>query len=192
LWDTSTGQQRALSGHPDVVRCVNWSRDGKTLASSSEDKTIKLWSAATGEEQATLKEQTQVWSVVFSPDGKTLASASGGVDKNGQALPVGEVKLWNVFTKRERATLTGRKSLVNAVAFSPDGKVLASGGEDRLIHLWDVETGLERATLKGHVGAVDSVCFSPDGKTLASYGGDGTIKLWDVPVSLRLSPAPRR
>jgi WD40 repeat protein len=76
------------------------------------------------------------------------------------------------------------------VAFSPDGKTLASASWDQTIKLWDVQTGKELATLKGHTGWVTSVAFSPDGKTLASAGGerseessgsaDRTIKLWDV------------
>jgi WD40 repeat protein len=66
------------------------------------------------------------------------------------------------------------------LAFSPDGKLLASGSSDRTIKLWDVATGKERATLRGHAGEVSSVCFSPDGKVLASGGDDRTIKLWDV------------
>jgi WD40 repeat protein len=72
--------------------------------------------------------------------------------------------------------------MVNCLAFSPDGKTLASGSSDATIKLWDVATGKEQATLKGHKAGVICVAFSPDGKTLASGSNrdDTTIKLWDV------------
>ncbi|WP_193943576.1 trypsin-like peptidase domain-containing protein [Sphaerospermopsis aphanizomenoides] len=77
-------------------------------------------------------------------------------------------------------TLTGHSNLVGSVAFSPDGKTLASGSGDNTIKLWDVATGQSIATLTGHSDDVNSVAFSPDGKTLASGSRDKTIKLWDV------------
>ena len=77
-------------------------------------------------------------------------------------------------------------SVVNSVAFSPDGKTLASGSEDATIKLWDVASGKELRTLAGHSGCVDSVAFSPDGKTLASGSDDSTIKLWDVASGKKL------
>ncbi|MGI2909791.1 WD40 repeat domain-containing protein, partial [Hassallia sp. VBCCA 56010] len=69
---------------------------------------------------------------------------------------------------------------VRSVAFSPDGKTLASGSDDNTIKLWDVATGKLSQTLTGHSNSVRSVAFSPDGKTLASGSDDNTIKLWDV------------
>src|SRR5262245_5700194 len=81
---------------------------------------------------------------------------------------------------KERATLKGHTFNVNSVAFSPDGKTLASGSIDETIKLWEVATGKELATLMGHTDSVLSVVFSPDGKTLASGSRDRTIKLWDV------------
>ena len=66
------------------------------------------------------------------------------------------------------------------MAFSPDGKTLASGSWDKTIHLWDVETGMHRNTLTGHTEGVSSVAFNPDGNTLVSGSSDGTLLLWDI------------
>ena len=81
----------------------------------------------------------------------------------------------------ELALQVGHSKPVRSVSFSPNGKTLASAGNDRIIKLWDVATGEVLRTLKGHTGAVESITFSPDGRTLASGSWDSTIKLWDVP-----------
>jgi WD40 repeat protein len=72
---------------------------------------------------------------------------------------------------------------VNCLAFRPDGRILASGGDDRSIRLWDVATGKKTVPLMGHTDKVRAVAFSPDGQTLASGSSDGTIKLWQLPSS---------
>jgi WD40 repeat protein len=171
--DQSTKAIKAIKvlSHSSGVYEVSFSPDGKTLASTSLDKTVKLWDVGTGKELKTLKgHQEAVNSVSYSPDGKTLASASD--DKT--------VKLWDVGTGKELKTLKGHQDWVYSVSYSPDGKTLASASWDKTVKLWDVVTGKELKTLKGHQEAVWSVSFSPDGKTLASASWDKTVKLWDV------------
>ncbi|WP_433361932.1 caspase, EACC1-associated type [Streptosporangium sp. CA-115845] len=153
---------------------VAYSPDGKTLAVSETDGTIRLWDVATHRPIGTplTGHQDVVPSVAFSPDGKTLASA--GLD--------GTVRLWNVATHRPiGAPLTGHSEFVWAVAFSPDGHTLASAGNDKTIRLWDISAHRQLGVpLTGHQGPVYTVAYSPDGRTLATAGDDKTLRLWDV------------
>src|SRR5262249_21750962 len=82
----------------------------------------------------------------------------------------------------ERATLRGHSLALASVAYSPDGKYLATGSYDRAAKVWDMNTNRELITLKGHQAAVEAVAFSPDGTRLATGSYDGTVKLWDWAV----------
>ncbi|NJM71303.1 MAG: protein kinase [Scytonema sp. RU_4_4] len=160
-----------LKGHSSDVNSVAFSVDGKTLASGSDDNTIKIWSLANQQQIRTFKGHSKwVWTVAFSPNGKTVAS--GSADKT--------IRLWNLETGQEIGTLKGHTDGVSSIVFSPDGKTLVSGSLDKTIKLWNLETGQEIYTFKEHSKAVASVAFSPDGTTLASGSWDKTIKLWNL------------
>ena len=172
-----------LSEHAEDVTALLFSPDSKVLASGSADNTIRLWNGDTGQLLSfPLKEHTDdVLSVAFSPDSQTLAT--GSADHT--------IRLWSATTGQHLATLEeqiewgvvthkGHTGDVTALAFSPDGKTLASGDTDNTIRLWDVAVRQHRTALTGHTDQVTTLTFSRDGTVLASGSMDNTVRLWNT------------
>ncbi len=168
VWDLAGGRElHAFTGHTAGVTSVAFAPDGQTLAAGSFDNTIRLWEVSSGRELHTLTgHTTAVDSLAFSADGHTLASST-----------LVEALLWDVASGRQLRALDNGFS---PVAFTPDGRTLATGGFSGAINLWEVASGRELSTLVGHSDSIDSVAFSPDGRTLASGSTSKTIKLWDL------------
>lgn len=183
FWDINSGMplhQPDIS-HPNALS-IAFSPVGKTLASAGMDQLIKLWNLDTGREQLTLAGHTNpVNAVTFSPDGRLVASG-GGIPGDLNFGVQGQdytVRVWDAARGRALHVLSGHTQPVYAAAFSPDGRILASGSGDGTVKLWDVKTGREISTLRWYVYAVMALAFSPDGKLLASGNHDRLI-LWDV------------
>ena len=169
LWNVKNGTEIAkLDGHDGTVTDLAFSVDG-LLASASIDETIKLWDEEL-EIRRFLGHQGQISTIDFSPDGRLLASGA-----NDQL-----VKIWDVATGRELATLEGHEDSVFAVAFNPDSRLLASCSGDGTIRLWDVEKKQTFKIFSGHTHHIWSLDFSPDGSSLVSGSWDGTVRIWNV------------
>jgi mono/diheme cytochrome c family protein len=188
--DTGTTKVQVPDIKPRVpvkaaVAALAYRPDGKLLAAGVYAEVI-LIDPATGDVTARLSGQTaQVTALAFRKDGKHLAVASGVVGTSG------EVRVYNLPCNgsppiKPEVILKAHLDLVQDLAFSPDGRLLATCSYDRLIKLWDATTGKEIRTLKDHSDAAYSLAFSPDGGLLASGAADRAVKVWDVATGKRL------
>lgn len=190
IWKVETGEELLrIRGHQSGITGLAVIPDGDealTIVTGSVDKTWRVWDSD-GQELRKVEHNGRIWSLTCSPDGKLAATGTGGVPQGSVTqqdvlpLPENPIRLWSVSTGELVRELAGHDHVVRALAFSPDGSLLASGGYDRSLRLWDVATGDELARIDGD-GWVTALKFTPDGEFLLSVGGVRKDELTWVPA----------
>jgi WD40 repeat protein len=198
VWDAQTGVDLAvLRGHESAVASVAW-LPGQRIVSGSSDTTVRVWNAQNGAELAVLRgHKGSVTSVASSPDGRYIVSGSHDTD----------LRIWDAASGAEQFVMRGKKKkrdgfmsvffpglisdqrdkLVTSVAYSPDGRRIVSGSEDKTVRVRDAASGAKFAVLLGHEEKVTCVGVSPDGRQIVSGSEDWTVRVWDAACSVNLA-----
>lgn len=174
LWDVAAGTKLFALDHPSGVATARYSPDGRRVLTITRDRMARVWDVETGKRVSLLeaskpdgmKEPEEDGSTppnlheagAFAPDGRRVVTAFG--------VP----RVWDADTGKELFTLTGHTGWAGCAVFSPDGKTILSGSEDKTARLWDAATGRPLAVLRGHENPVVFARFSPDGSRILTLG----------------------
>ncbi|PZV06026.1 MAG: hypothetical protein DCF32_10410 [Leptolyngbya sp.] len=163
---------RKLLGHEHWVNSVSFSSDGQLLASGSNDKNIKIWKVDSGECLKTLTDHEDcIWSVVFSPiNNNVLVSRGDNLT----------LKIWDLASGECIKDFSSQSGRASAMAFSSDGKILATANINYTINLWDPLSGESLATLEGHQNRIQSLIFDSTNNHIITCGYDETVRIWDI------------
>ena len=173
--------------HLGRVLALDYSPNGKLIASGGQDGTVRLWNSKTGKETHRWEVEGGTQAVRFSQDGKLIACGVSGTHRVTRRGEAGTyfVHVWKVSTKKEVHRLGGLRNRITSVAFSSDGKQLAAGAgvfqEPGEIHIWNLRSGEELESIEGLARGVAGVDISPDGALLAGALRDNTVRVWSLP-----------
>ena len=171
LWNIAEKRVRStIKAHPGPVWGMSISHDGRLLATGGDDSKVRVFDLASMSEVNSFETGYAIRTLAFS-------QSSNDVLIGGRT---GQVEVWNTDSATKRLAAAGHTGTVVGVAFSPDGRMLASVSGDKTAKLWDAQTGGEQLTLQGHSGGIYGVAFSPDGSKVVTSGWDKTVRLWDT------------
>lgn len=172
LIETNTGKQiKEIRGHRSKIASVVFSPNGKTIATGSLDRDIKIWDATTYRELRTITGHGDfVYSVAFTADGKRLLS--GSFDRTA--------RIWDVETGKELSQLKGHKGPVQQAVFARDGSLIATAAGDSTVRIYDTASGEYLLTLRGHRNKVESIAFARNSQRIATASADKSVRIWDT------------
>jgi len=175
VWDIAAGRERmTLTGHSAPVKRLAFAPDGRSLASATgtiADPRIIMWNLATGQPERHITVGSAPQAIAYSPDSRLVATA----------CPHEKViRIWDAASAAPVRVIAGHSLSTRAVAFSPDGTLLATGAGDGTACIWSVASGRELLRLDSEADLIHNVAFLSDGKTVAATANDGDIRLWDI------------
>jgi hypothetical protein len=162
-----------------MVRRLSFAPDGKTLASVSDRKQISFWDPTTGKRKLSFTPPQSPQYVEFTPDGNSVVT--DGYERWGLGV-------WDAATGKLRYSFGGHPDVGLLHALSPDGRLLASSGNDHTIVVRELASGSVRRRLKGHVALITGLTFGPGSRLLVSVSRDTTALVWDVYAPLDTRP----
>jgi WD40 repeat protein len=169
--------------HGASVTCLAYAPGGKSVATGGGEGSVRIWDAQTGKELLRVNAHAgPISSIAYSPGGDLLVSGGGDTMLFSRMLSDGDrtVRVWDVATGRELRSFKGHEKGVTSVAFSPDGKSVASGSQDGTVRVWNLAGGQELAALEGYKGGIVSVFFSPDGRSLLTVDAGHQIRRREI------------
>jgi WD40 repeat protein len=169
----------------EVFETVAFSPGGKLVAAANDKGAIRIFDLRTKNKERTIRIKDEILnsyrilSIRFSPNSKLLASVSTGFDSVTGPI-YGEIKLWDVRTGNLVLDLPPERCFIWSVAFSPNGKLLATANEDGTVKIWDLKKRSLKQILTGYEGAIYSAAFTTDGHNLVTGSEDKTIRVWNT------------